>query len=236
MNKKYYDNIILPYINKSAKTCSYCDKLTPLIICESTYFYVTVAIGSYVEGYVQLCAKSHRTAATGVLSYEREELELMKSVINETYKKVYQTEGIAFEHGQAGSCLWGENRKKNMMSLCHHMHVHYLPIEIDISNEIKRLFDEVYRVKDIYEMMKVRTDILQAEQYLYFQTKYKTGFMYNVNGKNVPRQFLRRCVANKLKIPEKANWTKYPGTEFFEGTISKLKPVIDNIYKQKTKA
>lgn len=233
MDKSYYDEIISPYINKSATTCSYCDKLTPLIICESTYFYVTAVIGSYMEGYIQLCAKAHRTAATGVYSYEREELELMKSVINDTYKEVYQTEGIAFEHGQAGSCLWGDNREKNMLSLCHHMHIHYLPVEIDINNEIKELFDEVYEVKNIYDMTKVRTEILEAEQYLYFQKKYQTGFMYNVNGKDVPRQFLRICVANKLGIPEKANWIEYPGTEFFENTISKLKPVMESIYKQK---
>lgn len=36
--------------------------------------------------------------------------------------------------------------------------------------------------------------------------------MYNVNGKDVPIQFLRRCVASKLSIPEKANWIEYPGT------------------------
>lgn len=58
MSKEYYDEIISPYINKTAVTCSYCDKLDSLSICESTYFYVTAAIGSYVEGYIQLCAKS----------------------------------------------------------------------------------------------------------------------------------------------------------------------------------
>lgn len=192
MSKEYYDETISPYINKTAVTCSYCDKLNPLIICESTYFYVTAAIGSYVEGYIQLCAKSHRTAATGVYSYERDELELMKSVINDTYKEVYQTDGIAFEHGQAGSCLWGDSCEENMVSLCHHMHIHYLPVKIDINPEIKKLFDEVYAVKDIYDMTKIRTEVLNAEQYLYFQKGYKDGFMYNVNGKDVPRQIFKK--------------------------------------------
>jgi len=45
-----------------------------------------------------------------------------------------------------------------------------------------------------------------------FQIYTLDGFMYNVSGKDVPRQFLRRCVASKLSIPEKANWIEYPGT------------------------
>lgn len=231
----YYFSIVKPYITGKAKSCSYCNKLTPLIILETRFFYITAAIGSYIEGYIQLCAKAHRTAATGVASYERNELEIMKALINDSYKEAYGTDGIAFEHGQAGSCLWGEDYLKNMSSLCHHMHIHYLPIKIDINNEIMALFPERYEVKDIYDMLKVRSEILSAEQYLYFQKGYKNGFMYNVNNKQVPRQFLRRCIAEKLKIPEKANWSVYPGVEFFDKTINKLKPIMHRIYKEKTK-
>ncbi len=31
--------------------------------------------------------------------------------------------------------------------------------------------------------------------------------------------------------PEKANWIEYPGTEYFDDTISKLKPVMQRVYK-----
>ncbi len=68
--------------------------------------------------------------------------------------------------------VYGGCCEKNMVSLCHHMHIHYLPVKIDINPEIKKLFDEVYEVNDIYDMTKIRTEVLHTEQYLYFQKDY----------------------------------------------------------------
>lgn len=79
--------VIEPYLTGRATTCSYCDKLDELILYEGDHFYITNAIGAFVPGYIQLCAKNHRTAATGVESYEIRELVFLKTAIRTAYKE-----------------------------------------------------------------------------------------------------------------------------------------------------
>jgi len=39
-----YNSIIKPYIERTVKTCSYCDKLDDLILLEGKHSYITIAI------------------------------------------------------------------------------------------------------------------------------------------------------------------------------------------------
>jgi len=222
MNEIYYE-AIKPYITGESEHCSYCDRIEPLILYHGKYFYITVAIGSYMPGYIQLCPYMHRTSATGILVNEYEEFQLLSTSIRISFLKVYGNHGICFEHGQAGSCLWTEN---HINSLCHHMHLHYLPVEINIHDEIVMLYPKYTIVHNITEMVKVRRDILNAKPYLYFSNIPDVGYMYDVSDHEVPRQFLRNCVAEKLGISIKANWQKYPGIEYFEQTIKDLSRII----------
>jgi len=221
-NNIYY-KAITPYITGGSASCSYCDRIEPLIIYYGRHFYITVAIGAFMPGYIQLCSYKHRTSATGVLPVEREEFTLLSAAIRNSFKIVYGNYGIGFEHGQAGTCLWKENY---INSLCHHMHIHYLPTEINIHDIITSDFYEYIEVSNIYDMVKVRKDVLCGNPYLYFSHTPDKGYMYNVAGLDVPRQYLRKCVANKLGIPEKYDWLKYPGDEYFEQTIKELSEPI----------
>ncbi len=223
MNEKQYLESIAPYLSGEPESCSYCDKIKHLIIYHGDYFYITVAIGSYMPGYIQLCSYMHRTSVAGILPTEYREYEVLTKAIRISFSKVYGIPGIAFEHGQAGTCLWTSNY---VTDLCHHMHVHYLPVEIDIHNEISNRFPDYYEVHCIADMVKIRQDVLCSNQYLFFSPHPNSGYMYNVTGMDVPRQFLRRCVAEKLDMIGKADWQSYPGVEFYEQTINELRDVI----------
>lgn len=215
-----------PYIRGDAETCSYCDHLDPLILLEGKHMYITLAIGQIREGYLMVSSQKHRISATGLLSYETNELIKMKQVIRCAYKEVYGIPGIAFEHGRAGSCLWGKDRHKNASSLCYHCHIHFVPIAIDIRPRIKEFLSQEIIVKNIYELKKVRKDILQAEPYLYFEDNNEIGYVYPVADEEIPRQFLRSCVASELGEPLKADWMSYPGTELFDISKHKLQPAL----------
>lgn len=221
-NSIYY-SAIEPYITGDSKTCSYCDKIEPLILYYGKYFYVTAAIGAYMPGYIQLCSYYHRTSATGIISTEREEFKRLSKAIRNSFQSVYGNYGIGFEHGQAGTCLWREN---HIHSLCHHMHVHFLPTEIDIHNDIVAKFSDYIEVADIDDMIEIRKNVLCGAPYLYFSPTLNRGYMYSVADIEVPRQFLRRCVAEQLGISEKADWQEYPGVEFYEQTIKDLSEPI----------
>ena len=231
LNEKKFDDytFITPYIEGKSSTCSYCDHLSPLILLEEKHTYITIAIGQFVEGYLQICAQKHRTAATGLLPSETKELIKMKNLVRKAFKQIYKTPGIAFEHGKAGNCLWGNNRHKYESDLCHHFHIHYVPVNVDIRDLIKEYLPEEIIVSNLYELKKIREDLLEAEPYLYFEDVNEIGYVYPVEERIIPRQFLRNCVAQKLNIPEKADWATFPGTEFFQKTKENLMPILNQL-------
>ena len=223
MGSKVFRKAIEPYITEERQTCSYCDIIDSLVLYRGTHFYVTAAIGSYMPGYVQLCSYQHRTSATGIRLNEYTEFMHLSQVIRRCFSKTYGNSGICFEHGQAGTCLWTEN---NASSLCHHMHIHFVPARMDIHKKIADSFPTYFTVSDIAEMVKIRTEVLQGGPYLYFSNNQEFGYMYDVSGREVPRQFLRRCVSEELEITHRADWKQYPGVEFFAQTISDLSQMI----------
>jgi hypothetical protein len=224
-----FELAIAPYILGRATTCSYCDHLDPLILFEGRYTYITIAIGQIVEGYVQICSQRHRTAATGLLPRETRELVEMKRLLRAAYRIVYGTPGIAFEHGKAGSCLWGAESDKNMKALCYHMHIHFVPVEVDIRPLIETVLTEVIQVSSVEELKRVRTRVLEADPYLYLEDSREIGYVYPVDDDVIPRQFLRSCVAQALGVCERADWTVFPGTELFATVRSKLVPVLNDL-------
>lgn len=223
MSTNIYYQAIKPYITGETKSCSYCDKIDELIIYRGKHFYITLAIGSYMAGYIQLCSYKHRTSVTGLYKDEYGEFEMLSEVIRRSFYRAYGNYGICFEHGQAGTCLWREN---HVNSLCHHMHIHFLPVVIDIHDDIKKLYPNFIVVHNLEEMVKFRQDVLCAEPYLFFSIVPENGYMYNIAGCEVPRQFLRRCISEKLGILEKADWQEYPGIEYFNQTIKDLSKII----------
>jgi hypothetical protein len=221
---------IEPYITGKASTCSYCDHLDPLILLEGKDTYITLAIGQIVEGYVQVCAQKHRTGVTALNLEEALEFSQMKSLVRQAFREVYGTTGIAFEHGKAGSCLWGEaEAQKNITELCYHCHVHMVPVDVDIRPRISALLPIEYQVGSIEQMKVFRELALDGSPYLYFEDSLERGFLYPVDDARIPRQFLRTCVALELGLAERADWIAHPGTELFDLGRARLQPVLQGL-------
>lgn len=228
----HYLELIKPYIEKKAVTCSYCDYLEDLVLLKGKYTYVTIAIWQFVEWYVQLCPIKHRTTAWCLKWEELKEFIMMQKIIKEAYEKCYGTPGIAFEHGKAWSCMRDESEiVKNSNSLCHHAHRHFLPVDINIRDDIKEYVPREVIVTSLDELNRYRDVVLEWAPYLYFEDSKKIWYIYPVNDDIIPRQFLRTCVAKALWMSERADWIKYPWVEFYESTKEKLKPVLESILK-----
>jgi diadenosine tetraphosphate (Ap4A) HIT family hydrolase len=231
-NYDLYSKIIEPYINGTATSCSYCDFLEPLIIYEGKYIYVTVAIGQIIPGYTQISVKKHRTAITGLYDFETKELIKIKSALKKAYEEVYGVRGIAFEHGQTASCLWGADYEKNEKTLCYHAHIHFIPVNIDIRSAIEKYIPVPSVINDIWELKQIREDVLQGEPYLYYEDENDIGYVYPVSDDCfIPRQFLRSCVAEVLNLSERTDWIASPGIEYFEETKQLLTPAISKYLK-----
>lgn len=227
-----YQAIIQPYLSGEKTSCSYCDYLAPLVLLEGKHTYITLVIGQYTEGYLQLCSKLHKTSTAGLSSEELEEYFLMKQIIREAYRQAYGTPGIFFEHGKAGTCLW-RSEDENKYSLCHHCHLHCVPKPVDIREAIKVYLPNELIVHNLEELRTIRKEILMEYPYLYFEDTQEIGYVYPVSNTTIPRQFLRTCVAEQLDIPEKGDWITFPGTEFFDKTRTTLEPLLNKLYKEK---
>lgn len=229
---KLYAKAIEPYISGTAKTCSYCDHIEPLILQEGTHTYITMAIGQIVEGYTQICTQEHRTSAAGLYDFEIRELIKMKQVVRASYEEIYGCRGIAFEHGRAGSSLCIANSEQNRQNLCYHTHIHFVPVRVDIRYLIEEYTSQCFIIKNSWELRTFRRKVLQEESYLYFEDENEIGYVYPVNDeRSIPRQFLRTCVAKELGLSERADWITYPGIEYFEEGRRKLQPVISKHFK-----
>ena len=227
-----YIKAIEPYISRTAQTCSYCDHIEPLILQEGIHTYVTIAIGQIVEGYTQICTQEHRTSAASLSDDEAKELIKMKQVVRASYEDVYGCRGIAFEHGQAGSSLWIASSEQNTQNLCYHTHIHFVPVRVDIRHLIEECIPQYFVVNDIWELRMFRKNVLQEEAYLYFEGENEVGYVYPVENRTIPRQFLRTCLAKELGLSERADWMTYPGIEYFEEGKRKLQPVIRKYFKE----
>ena len=221
--------LITPYINGQKRSCSYCDHLTPLILLEGEHCYITLAIGQIVEGYLQVCAQKHRNSSTGFLSIERDEFILMKQAVRLTYKEVYGNYGIAFEHGQAGTCMFNEGSDS---SLCHHAHTHFVPVNINIRSEIKSILTEEIIINNLDELINFRNTVLFGAPYLYFEDSNGIGYAYPVRDNFIPRQFLRTCVAEKLNMKQRGDWMTFPGEDYFEISKNKLQLLLHENFNE----
>ena len=157
----------------------------------------------------------------------------MKRIVRDAFESVYGYRGVAFEHGKAGSCLLKEEEIGNKYDLCYHAHINFIPAIVDIRYFIKKYIPAEIKIYDYNELIEFRISELGNDSYLYFEDSNEIGYVYPVNDEDTPRQFLRKCVASELNVPDRENWIKHPGSKYFEITKKKLQPVIKNIYKMR---
>ena len=217
-----YDGVIAPYVTGAAKTCSYCDQLQPLILLEGPHTTVNLAIGHMVPGYVQVCSRSHTVSSAELRSDAAEEFDFIADIIRRTFERVYGTLGIAFEHGKAGACLWRKGDLEALRDLCHHAHVHFVPLNVDLLPRIASGIKTYLRIEKWRDLGVLRQDVLTSGAYLYYDD-VRSAYVFPVaSTHNLRPQFLRTCLAEALGRPEIADWRAYTGTELFAETRGTL--------------
>jgi diadenosine tetraphosphate (Ap4A) HIT family hydrolase len=171
-------------------------------------------VGPIVEGYCLIISKRHILSMAWLNDSELAELENIKKKLNLFLFKTY-AKPIYFEHGsgshiqKAGCCI-------------SHAHVHVLPIDINIVDDLNRIYPS--RVITSYSEIKKN----KGHGYLYFEDVM--GQMYISSCDIVPTQYLRQVVAYKAKVK---NWDWKEYVSFYEnlGTKERLLNLI-NKYRE----
>lgn len=192
--------------------CPMCERSENFneIIFESENFYVSPALGQIVEGYLLINTKEHYIG----LSHIPKELFLELKEVQDEVKEVlsqHYTKPIFFEHG----CV-SETKRGGCCIV--HAHLHAVPFEIDILEDIAKNF-RPRRIGDISELVS------QSERcvaYFYYENQIGEKYIFELK-EPAPPQYIRQIIAVRAKKPDKWDWREFPEWDRLHNTIARLK-------------
>ncbi len=195
--------------------CPYCDafengfKYGEKALYESDNFIVFPALGQIVEGYLLIVSKKHYISMGQVPSGLYSELDSVCRKVREVLSDNYEIP-LFFEHGavsqikKGGCCI-------------EHAHLHAVPIEVDIMDELAGRF-EYSKIKSFF---KIRRQFKKGISYFYYESNLGERYLFEIS-EIVPSQYIRRVIANKVGRPERWNWKNCFGLDELLRTVDKL--------------
>ncbi|MFH1637696.1 MAG: hypothetical protein ABIB71_04710 [Candidatus Woesearchaeota archaeon] len=179
------------------------------ILCEKGNFVVFPSLGQIVEGYLLIASKKHYNGMGEVPKSLYPELESVCKKVREVLSNTYGSP-LFFEHGstlekKGGCCIT-------------HAHIHAVPVQIDILEDLTENFD--YRKMDSFE--ELQKEFKKGNPYLFYESNSKERYLFEVN-ETIPSQYIRQIIAEKINKPERWDWRTYPGIDELVKTIEKLK-------------
>ena len=195
--------------------CVFCDveKTKPRTIASLDGVNIVATLGQITEGGYILLIPTNHVSCLGAMSVKQISLvdrisEQIKSILN----KEYESAGLTiFEHGIVGQTI-------------KHAHLHFFPKFVLLTNKIRSDFpsSEIHFVANLVDLQR----LYQKRQEPYLLWSGAAG--YNVCwNPPAPPQYLRTISAEKLNVPERADWKKMDSELdkfLIDGTIKKIAP------------
>ena len=159
------------------------------ILYQTEYIVLMPAFGSIIPNYHLIVPKKHVFSMRDLNKPEIIDVLFIIDLLEKKYGR-----GTFFEHGainitnHAGACL-------------NHVHLHFLPIDVDI---IPLTENKYIELEDFHSISNI------IGEYNFIRYK-KQNFFTPV--KNPPKQHLRRKIAEYFGVPNHWDWKKYPFVE-----------------------
>jgi len=121
----------------------------------------------------------------------------LRAYIEKIYKARYGG-FTCYEHGRAGSCM-----NVSGADACHHMHVHFLPISVDLHSLIGR------EITNNRLEWRYLSDWHNTYGHYLLTGNTTAGYhFYNLSSidKELPPHYIRNKLASALDCTERANW------------------------------
>ena len=199
--------------------CAFCDRTVfeERIIAEDRDFYVIATLGQITDGgYVLIFPKRH-VRCMSALSFE----EMVKFAhlfldVRNIIALEYDLFLAVFEHGIAGQTIL-------------HAHIHLAPTEVDLTEQVKNDFpDALHESFDIVADGIPRRPANDLQPYLLWSSpeEYCPTHVW-WDPQDVPVQYFRIALAEKLGRPERANWREMDpelDKRLWSDTVVRLKP------------
>lgn len=152
------------------------------------------------RGHVMIISKQHY-GCTGELPGEHfEELETIYAKLKLTLQNTFPG-FISYEHGRAGTCV------KNYQDMtCHHMHLHIVPVSVDLGDELSCRFPKSVT----FEQLKELNDLFNSYgNYMLFFNGNNVGKFYVVQHNEVQPHLIRTLISHKLGRNDLSDWEHY---------------------------
>lgn len=168
------------------------------IFCETKNFIVIPSVGSLIEGWLLVVSKSsyeNSLQFTGDLLNEYRELT---SVVCKKVEETYGTWTI-FENGASKNAAMGCG--------VHHAHTHIVPLPFDLHDIIE---------KNIGPYLEEAHD---DSSFIYAENTIKKKYYFVENKES---QFVRKLIAQELKIPSLFDYRQHPMLQNVSSTIQNM--------------
>jgi len=205
--------------------CQYCDEFEKGYIeidgqnignrelFRSDNFVVFPTLGPLVEGHILIASKEHYIGVGEIPITLHQELEEVQDKFRKALTENYAIP-LFFEHGPTSSTKKGG-------SCIEHAHIHAIPLEIEILEEIAEDF-EYTEINDFGALTRqFATDV----PYFFYEDNKGQRYLF-VLPSDAPSQYIRPILAHKINQPGKWDWRACLGIEDIIRTYNRLKHKI----------
>jgi len=181
------------------------------ILYETDNLFVIPSIGQItIEGYLLICSKKHYIAIGEFPENFFPELQSLQKKVRKVLSENYDIP-IFFEHGPISPSKRGG-------SSVEHAHLHAVPINIDILDDLSKVFQP----RSIDSFVSLKQQFQTGAPYLFYENPAGHKYVFSVP-EVIPSQYIRWTIAVKIGATDRWDWKQWPGIEEFNKTLEKLK-------------
>ena len=181
--------------------CMFCHR-TESVIAGGDDFFVQLDDAPIVEGHALLMPRAHYPSIADLPTHLLAELDAWCEALKTVYLDVYGAFAL-FEHGRTGHCVIRTPQER----VCHHAHVHVLPISGDIVYRIQ--LGQRMPVQSWGPVAELAQDI---DGYLVAESQASGRCFFPVTGP-LPAHHLRTVAASLAGDIGLADWESTLGTQ-----------------------
>lgn len=181
--------------------CRFCWR-TEWVLLRAAECFVQLDDAPIVEGHVLIMPNAHHPSLADAPVHTAMEVDQLSSLIRSLYLETYGSFAL-FEHGRTGHCFLRSQDEH----ICHHAHVHALPLHADLVAEIslgqRTLFNSWAEVAEL---------AADLDGYLIAESSGGNRYFYPVT-RSLPSHYLRTVAARLSGHEARADWEKLLNTE-----------------------
>jgi diadenosine tetraphosphate (Ap4A) HIT family hydrolase len=187
--------------------CVYCHPAENLIVTRLKNFNIVIDPFPLCEGHVMIISKEHFGCIGEMPAAMIDECHEIAGIISSFLIKNYD-DFISFEHGRAGICI-----ERGIP--CSHMHLHFLPAKVDVTDVLSKLFNQV----KIENLKHIPKHFHSFGEYLYYHSHSKGCYLYLLNSQSIPPHYMRTVITGARAEPHLSDWETYQNPDLIRKNL-----------------